>query len=454
MLDSFLVYSYWTGPQPPWIGLCLDTLRRHNPEIQILDDHIWQQYDGPADPQTILLQAPNVRSDYLRAWLLSTRGGIWVDADCICWRSLAPLAELLGDADFLGYQKGRVMSALLACRPGSRIAAAYHASMVDRLRHGGRLLSMALGPHVLRSAIAATREARLQLIPTQLVHPLQGPRFGPCPNLWRAAPWEPDPDAYTCMLTHRALGPMARLTRPALLQGSTLISRLFRRALDLQQAAVCSTPRIPAVIVGALSGDDHQERRRRCLETWIPDLEFRGVRTVFLRGENCSPDQYSVRLPVYDHRDTLSLKTQAFCRWALDRRDWDYLFKCDDDTLIHPLRFAAFLPSLSGDYVGGRWRPKSPYASGGAGYFLSRRAAEVIARADLPAAYGEDRLIGETLAAAGILLTADQRFCWSHRARDMRRRPRMITTHGIRNGQVWFALYDWIRRQPLLRSGN
>lgn len=447
MPDALPIYSYWTGPRPAWIGLCLDTLRRHNPDIQILDDQIWQQYDGPADVKTILLQAPNVRSDYLRAWLLSTRGGIWVDADCICWRSLAPLAELLGDADFLSYKKGRVMSALLACRPGSRIAAAYHAGMVDRLRHGGRLLSMALGPHVLRSAIAAAPDARLALIPTPLVHPLQGPRFGPCPNLWRDQPWDREPDAFSCMLTHRALGPAARLNRRALLQGSSLISRLFRNALGLPEPARPRAARVPTVIVGALSGDDYQDRRRRCLETWIPDLEFRGVRTVFLRGENCSGDQYNVRLPVFDHLETLSLKTRAFCRWALEQRDWDYLFKCDDDTLIHPARFAAFLPTLSADYLGGRCRrAESPYASGGAGYFLSRAAAQIVAAADLPAAYGEDRLVGAALAAAGIPLTADQRFCWSHRARDMRRRPRMISTHGIRRADLWFALYDWIRR--------
>jgi GR25 family glycosyltransferase involved in LPS biosynthesis len=441
------IWSYWVGPKPGWIELCLETLQRHNPTIQILDDTVWDTlYDGPVSRETVRRQAYNVQSDFLRAWLLVKFGGIWVDADCIGLRTFTPLEELLDRHDFVAYRKGRVMSALLACRSNSRIAREYYAEMVRRLRPGNRLSGMALGPWVLRRAIRQTG-APLALVSTDLVHPAQGPRFGYEPRLLSQDGLTVKPAAYCCMLTHRAIGYAARLQRDQLLASQTVLGGLFRRALDLPAPAVKSIP-LPRVLIGALSGDDHADRRRWCLDTWIPALEAHGVKTVFLRGRTAAPDEYNLPLPVDDRRDTLSLKTLEFLRWAVQRDDWDWLFKCDDDTFIHPSRFVAALPGLRGDYIGGRWRPTSHYASGGAGYFLSRRAAQLLVKhaADWPAVYAEDKLVGARLAAASVPLVVDPRFCWSHRARHMRSTPDMITTHGIRTRQHWYQLAEWVSR--------
>ncbi len=87
-----------------------------------------------------------------------------------------------------------------------------------------------------------------------------------------------------------------------------------------------------------------------------------------------------------------------------------YLFKCDDDTYISLPRLMAFDPA-GRDYIGAEWRPGVGYASGGAGYFLSGRAAAIVAeRLESYPTGAEDLLVGQVLRAAGIELSIDPRF--------------------------------------------
>jgi hypothetical protein len=103
------VFTYWVGPQPPWIGLCLDIARRNCPGIEILDDSFWDtHYAGEIPVATIRRQLPAVQSDILRSDLLHTVGGIWVDADCIIWRDLRPITHHgLTRYDFVTYRVWR-----------------------------------------------------------------------------------------------------------------------------------------------------------------------------------------------------------------------------------------------------------------------------------------------------------------------------------------------------------
>jgi hypothetical protein len=89
---------------------------------------------------------------------------------------------------------------------------------------------------------------------------------------------------------------------------------------------------------------------------------------------------------------------------------WDYLFKCDDDTYISLPRLMAVDPA-GRDYIGAEWRPGVGYASGGAGYILSRRAVSIVAeRLESYPTGAEDLLVGQVLRAAGIEFSVDPRF--------------------------------------------
>ena len=66
------VWQYWEGPQPEYIGLCLETVRRHEPDAVLLDPQafaeIWRhdrdlQIDGIG---------PHYRADFIRVYVCGT----------------------------------------------------------------------------------------------------------------------------------------------------------------------------------------------------------------------------------------------------------------------------------------------------------------------------------------------------------------------------------------------
>lgn len=205
------------------------------------------------------------------------------------------------------------------------------------------------------------------------------------------------------------------------------------------------------ILIGALSGQNHQRRRDACRETWFADVRrYDNLDAVFLLGTGDSI-KHPVRsddlllLPCPDHYDALPQRTRWFCQWALQQDGWDYLFKCDDDTFVAAERLANYEPP--GEYVGAEWKAGVRYGSGGAGYFLSRRAAEIVAEhlhdvpgpeaksgePPFPNALGsEDLIVGETLRHYGVKFVIDDRFGFDHKHVD----PPLpqndkITTHAL-----------------------
>lgn len=81
-------------------------------------------------------------------------------------------------------------------------------------------------------------------------------------------------------------------------------------------------------------------------------------------------------------RNKLSLKTLNMLRIALADNSWDFMIKCDDDTYLnfHKLyQYLSMIDSKEFIYIGRKMMlPKQPlvgpFASGGAGYVLSRNA--------------------------------------------------------------------------------
>ena len=166
----------------------------------------------------------------------------------------------------------------------------------------------------------------------------------------------------------------------------------------------------------------------------LPEPLHTIVRSVFLIGSPGldAPSLADRYLLLPGPSDYLSLpqRTRAFCQWAIARDDWDYLFKCDDDTYVSISRLIRY--PLTADYIGAEWRPGVGYASGGAGYFLSRRAAEVVAEHLTQKEGPEDVYVRDALASQGIPFTRDQRFV---ALGDEELRPRagndLITLHAV-----------------------
>ncbi len=121
-----------------------------------------------------------------------------------------------------------------------------------------------------------------------------------------------------------------------------------------------------------------------------------------------------VMLPIPWDFKHMALKTREIVRWALEH-EYAPLFKVDTDTYVDIPRLLA-TDYVEHDYIGFPFqRDGWAQASGGAGYWLSKRAMEIIADAEVDMAY-EDTWVGTVLRSHGIILHQDMRYRvgWPH----------------------------------------
>jgi hypothetical protein len=305
---------------------------------------------------------------------------------------------------------------------------------ISPLAAGGRESSLAERLNTARIAIAPTGRAQPDaLLPRHIEIAASGALLaGPIPEsgrwLFADASLEFCPeDSDEAILTklRRCLADPERL--------SVMTSRARQRAIDrfsverqradfleiARQVHVGGRqprPRKVKFVIGALSAQTYEQRRQACLATWAKQNGRDDVEIVFLVGNGPSSlparEGHLLRCPCPDDYQSLPQKTRWFCLWALLNYDFEYLFKCDDDTYVDIDRLLAC--GASADYVG---HDIAGFASGGAGYLLSRRAATAVVAQMLERTGPEDVLVQKALAQAGIGFTPDPRFYpWNDRA--------------------------------------
>lgn len=131
-------------------------------------------------------------------------------------------------------------------------------------------------------------------------------------------------------------------------------------------------------------------------------------------GSAINLSSHEVLLDCPDDYMSLPFKTREICRWSLSRL-FDYIFLCDCDTYVNAKKLMA-LPYEFYDYSGyfsrneamgetfyyrdhmGEYPECYPWASGGVGYFLSKRAAYEIADT-YPKVWAEDMYVGQIIGA-------------------------------------------------------
>lgn len=239
------------------------------------------------------------------------------------------------------------------------------------------------------------------------------------------------------------LGRLARNLRTLSWPGSWLRARDAARPAGYRPWRG-STANRPTVIVGILTCRSVTDRRQACLDTWVRRLKQHGVRVVFLVGgvEKTRLDGDVLHVACPDDYVSLAYKTKLFAQWALKER-FDYLFKCDDDTFVVADRFVAYDPE-GHDYIGidpvDDVNPR--FASGGAGFWLSRRAAKIVAEMDIPRVAAtanikgwsaEDYIVYTALNEQGIRFRFDRRFqAWNQPHRRPKPSNEVVTVHYIK----------------------
>lgn len=200
------------------------------------------------------------------------------------------------------------------------------------------------------------------------------------------------------------------------------------------------------ILIGLLTCHAHRDRDEMPLRTWIPIARELGMRVVLILGDGkfCREpflDGDYLHTPAQDTYPTLTQKTAWLCRWALTQPDWTTLFKADQDTYLVPHRLAAY-PFEGLDYVGcepgGRYRG---WCSGGAGYGLSRRAAELVANGMHEKVGAEDVCVSRVLRKNRIRGHYDERFIpWGAETRRPTAANQVVTCHKI-PAELWMRIH-------------
>ena len=163
----------------------------------------------------------------------------------------------------------------------------------------------------------------------------------------------------------------------------------------------------PKILVAIQSCHRDREAQQAQRDTWLSALSIADYKFFLGRPETKLQCMDEVFLDADDNYEQLSVKTQMMCWWALDH-DYDWMFKCDIDTVLNGNK-----ATISGgqDYVGGENAdvdiPGFPpgrieFCSGGAGYWLSRKALTIVVNhASIPTC-AEDVFVAHVLKEAGI----------------------------------------------------
>ena len=132
------------------------------------------------------------------------------------------------------------------------------------------------------------------------------------------------------------------------------------------------------VLIALTSCHKHREWQQAQRDTWIKEIPAGVDYRFFLGRPNVlAPEEDEVFLDVPDDYNHLKYKTKALLEWSIEH-GYEHTFKTDVDTLVNPTLL------LSGDfskhdYMGGVLNAGDlMFASGGAGYWLTRKAAQCV----------------------------------------------------------------------------
>jgi len=201
------------------------------------------------------------------------------------------------------------------------------------------------------------------------------------------------------------------------------------------------------IVIGLLSCDKYEARADLCRKTWIKHAKDVDIPVYFLRGGAKEFRQQGdvLYFPVPTSYETLPQRTRAFAEWFLKNTDADVAFKADDDTFISVERLASYEnldKPLFGNAPGG---PYNSWISGGAGYGLSRCAAEIIAAHMTVSIGAEDLYVTRTLRQHGIQPYFEQPrkfISWGADKPDRipQKGNNIISTHQIPT-ELWWRVY-------------
>lgn len=170
---------------------------------------------------------------------------------------------------------------------------------------------------------------------------------------------------------------------------------------------------MPRTLIAISSCQEYEDRgwHEAMRQTWLPEAQELGMDYKFFFGRGSKQKDDVVIIDCHDGYFDLTNKLKGKLKWA-SFQDYDYVFACLADCYA-----AADRLQHSGyekyDYFGDIYCHPSgiPYVQGGPGMFLSRRAIEILNKAN--SSYpNEDCWVGDQLINKDLIVKDSKDFVW------------------------------------------
>ena len=447
-MNTRTVTSLWVGGELPLMSvLCIKSFLDHGHAFQLFT---YRNYDNiPAgtlvrDARDILPEEAIFHdshnslapfSDWFRMKFLSQEGGFWVDMDVICLGDELPASPLWFCREWaevvavgaMAFPPGHSVPATL-CRLAEDPALRVPWDSPEEVRAKEELLRRVpdvadrrrqvpwgfCGPTGMTRAL---RHCGLfdRAAPSSHMYPVPWTRWRDCYNgNIRLA----GPELSNAWCVH-LWGEMARREPDAWenMSRNSMAGELLDRHLPGHAWKPAPGPRKKVnILVGICSCTGAANRRKACRETWLSHPQEGVVCRFFLGRRTPLPNEPDVvALWVEDDYRHLPAKGLAFYQYALEHYDFDWLFKCDDDTWLALDRLESLCDGRY-DLVGDMSLADRGFPSGGAGYLMSRALVEgIVAHGGrVPAVGAEDVIFGRLARELGARVHATPRLFLSH----------------------------------------
>ncbi len=234
-----VIWSLWTGPKPPYVELCQETLMRHVPGARILsmeDFRELQTEDRDVDFSHLKIAQ---QADWIRLYLLKHFGGIWIDADCIVMRPLDCLLDALDCCNSMTYfePQGRIGGGFIGAPLGSEHMSDMYDRATGMVRSKDLVSWRALMGDNMNHVLKSHGYQGFLKLDYRLFYPVK-------PHRSRGLLLKKDTDdvfkeefpqnLFTAMLSHNIFPESLReMPREQILHSPMLLGHFFRRAMGM-----------------------------------------------------------------------------------------------------------------------------------------------------------------------------------------------------------------------------
>lgn len=234
--ENNTIWQYWEDrgtTKPDYYALCQETVQRHNVNVRII---------GPEDLPSLIGELPDVlnkayvthKIDWIRKKLLFEQGGVYIDSDFICVKSLKAFQDMAGHFDYVGYKEwntGSWMDNFMAAKKGSKILKHAMDYSLERLElKNGKVEWLECSTQALDSAFNKYRwNSDYVKIETHLIEPVNVTATN-----WFIEKTEETPDHHSfgfMTSVHNLRSWCINKTREELLSGEERVCHLFRKAM-------------------------------------------------------------------------------------------------------------------------------------------------------------------------------------------------------------------------------